>query len=91
MLLMDKNSMCYGKVPFRRKISAQRVAKKFNQRVYLCPLCYCWHNTSTRDWKGYNRKTRIRLKELRTTVSQLDVELRHTRCEDELTYVWKKK
>jgi len=28
-----------------------KVAKKFNQNTYCCPVCFCWHNTSCDKWQ----------------------------------------
>lgn len=43
--------MCGNKVPFPTRKSAQRVADKYEQRVYNCPVCHCYHTTSKQDWK----------------------------------------
>lgn len=42
---------CKGKVSFTNVAAAKRAAEKHGQRVYECPVCYCWHCTSKPDWK----------------------------------------
>lgn len=44
--------MCQNKVSFRTKATAESKAEKWGQRVYECPICFCWHCTSADDWKS---------------------------------------
>lgn len=46
-----RKSMCDKKVSFRSKGKAEAVAAKFGQRIYECPICFCWHCTSKEDWQ----------------------------------------
>lgn len=46
-----KKSMCGKKVAFRSQEKAAEVAKQHNQKVYGCPICFCYHLTSKADWK----------------------------------------
>ena len=48
---MSKLKMCSKKVSFNTKGKAEVVASKFNQRVYECPICFCWHTSSKENWK----------------------------------------
>lgn len=49
--MQTRNKMCARKVSFRTKSVAQKVATKFNQRVYECPICFCFHTTNRENWK----------------------------------------
>src|SRR5690242_3912356 len=46
-----KTKMCIRKVSFTTKAKAQAIADKFSQRVYECPICFCWHTTSKENWQ----------------------------------------
>lgn len=50
--LKTKKRMCHDKVSFHTKRGAMAVAKKFNQRVYECPICFLWHTTSSENWES---------------------------------------
>lgn len=43
--------MCKNKTSFTSKGAALRVTEKYGQRVYECPVCFCFHCTSKSDWK----------------------------------------
>ena len=43
--------MCKGKVSFQNIGAAKATAREYNQRVYECPVCFCYHCTSLEDWK----------------------------------------
>lgn len=45
-----KLSMCGTKQSFRSRGAAEKIATKFNQRIYECPICFCWHCTKSQDW-----------------------------------------
>lgn len=38
--------MCDKKRSFETEARANKFARRFNQRVYECPICFCWHCTS---------------------------------------------
>jgi len=46
-----KAKMCDKKVSFRSFSKAQKVAEKYNQKVYECPICFCFHCTSKESWR----------------------------------------
>lgn len=46
-----RTKMCTNKVSFRCKEKAEAVAKQFGQRVYECPVCFCWHCTNKENWR----------------------------------------
>lgn len=58
MLALKKEAMCGKKATFTTKGKAEQVAAKFGQRVYECPVCFCWHATSKENWK-YEYVTRV--------------------------------
>lgn len=77
-----KSKMCGNKLSFRTKEAAQRTADKFGQSVYECPICFCYHCTSKKDWRQeyisideYNRllnKYEKCLKEIKTYENKLN-------------------
>lgn len=50
--MVNKSKMCTRKVSFRTKRKAEAVALRYNQRVYECPICFCWHTTNRDNWKS---------------------------------------
>lgn len=48
---INRAKMCKNKISFRSKAAALEKATKFNQRVYECPICFCWHTTSKENWE----------------------------------------
>jgi hypothetical protein len=71
--------MCKDKVSFTNIAAAKRRAEKFGQRVYECPVCFCYHCTSLEKWqdefvpiKKYQRamKEAEQLPELRQRVER---------------------
>lgn len=44
--------MCLNKCSFFTKKKAQEYAEPYGQRVYECPICFCWHCTSKEHWKA---------------------------------------
>lgn len=48
---INRVKMCQNKVSFTNKATAIAKAEKYNQNVYECPICFCWHCTSREDWK----------------------------------------
>lgn len=46
-----RHSMCGTKAAFRTQKSAEKIAIKFHQRTYECPICFCWHCTSLENWR----------------------------------------
>lgn len=49
--MVSRARMCLNKVSFRSKGKAEEVAAVHNQRVYECPICFCWHCTSKENWR----------------------------------------
>lgn len=49
---VNRLKMCKNKVSFTSKQAALKVAEKHNQRVYECPVCFCYHCTKLEDWKS---------------------------------------
>lgn len=49
--MTSRKSMCLNKVSFRTKEKAEEAAARWGQRVYECPVCFCWHCTSLENWK----------------------------------------
>ena len=48
----NKNKMCGKKVSFRTKAAAEKIQVKYpNQRIYECPICFCWHLTTLENWE----------------------------------------
>lgn len=47
-----REKMCGKKASFQTKKAAELRASLFNQRVYECPICFCWHCTSKEDWRS---------------------------------------
>lgn len=43
--------MCGRKYAYPTEKSARKNAENFGQRVYKCPVCFCWHCTSLENWK----------------------------------------
>jgi hypothetical protein len=64
--------MCQNKVSFRSKDRAKAAGEKFGQRIYECPICFCWHCTSKENWK----EEFITLEESKKRLSTLEHELR---------------
>ncbi len=50
-MAINRFKMCKNKVSFTNAKAAERIAEKHNQRVYECPICFCFHCTSKADWK----------------------------------------
>ena len=48
---MNPRAACQHKVSFNTKKKAALVAAKFGQRVYECPICFCWHCTKKERWE----------------------------------------
>jgi hypothetical protein len=48
---LRRNKMCNDKRTYINITQASRVAEKFNQNVYECPICFCYHTTDRSDWK----------------------------------------
>lgn len=76
--MSSRKKMCLNKVSFFTKKKAQAVAEVHSQRVYECPICFCWHCTSKEDWKSeyvdaeYHKKELLKARrELRTEYNQL--------------------
>lgn len=46
MSSVRRHKMCKDKVSFTTKKAALKRAEMFNQRVYECPVCFCFHCTS---------------------------------------------
>ncbi|HZZ82019.1 MAG TPA: hypothetical protein VFE62_26200 [Gemmataceae bacterium] len=46
-----KKKMCGDKSTFYSKQRAVAHAAKYGQRVYECPICFCWHCTSKSNWR----------------------------------------
>lgn len=46
-----RKAMCGKKASFTNKGKADAIAAKFGQRVYECPICFCYHTTSKENWK----------------------------------------
>lgn len=42
---------CIRKCSFTNYEDAAKRAKKYDQRVYLCPLCGKYHLTKRKEWK----------------------------------------
>lgn len=49
--MASRAQMCTKKVSFRSRGKAEAVAKQFGQRVYECPVCFCWHCTNKENWR----------------------------------------
>lgn len=49
--MINRIKMCSKKISFTTKGKAEAVGLKFKQRVYECPICFCWHTTSKENWK----------------------------------------
>lgn len=49
---VNKIKMCKNKNSFQTIGAAKAAAKKFGQRVYECPVCFCYHCTSLDDWRS---------------------------------------
>lgn len=49
---INRIKMCKDKVSFTNEKAARKVAKLHDQRVYECPVCFCFHCTSSDNWKG---------------------------------------
>jgi hypothetical protein len=49
--MQTRKKVCSSKDSFRSKTKAEAIAKKWGQRVYECPVCFCWHCTSKENWK----------------------------------------
>lgn len=64
--------MCQNKVSFRTKGKAQAAGEKFGQRVYECPICFCWHCTNKENWK----EEFVTVEECKKRMSTLENELR---------------
>lgn len=47
----SKAKMCKNKRSFHNKVAAEKVAERFGQRVYECPICFCFHCTSKENWQ----------------------------------------
>jgi hypothetical protein len=43
--------MCINKISFRNRDRAERSAAIYGQRIYECPICFCWHCTSKENWQ----------------------------------------
>jgi hypothetical protein len=49
--MVNRVKMCKHKVSFTTIASAQKRADKHGQRVYECPICFCFHCTSKENWR----------------------------------------
>lgn len=49
--MTSRARMCQSKASFWSKERAEKSAAKFGQRVYECPVCFCWHCTSLENWR----------------------------------------
>lgn len=49
--MISRAKMCLNKVSFRSRGKAEAVALRFGQRVYECPICFCWHCTNKENWR----------------------------------------
>lgn len=47
----QRQRMCSTKQSFPTRGMAQKVAEKFGQTVYECPICFCWHCTHLKSWR----------------------------------------
>ena len=43
--------MCDNKRTFRSRHTAVQHAEKYNQKVYECPICFCFHCTTRENWR----------------------------------------
>lgn len=50
-MIVKRLRMCKGKVSFTNKGAAVKAAEKHGQRVYECPVCFCFHCTKAEDWR----------------------------------------
>jgi len=46
-----RSKMCEKKGSFYSRARAEKSAAKWGQRVYECPICFCWHCTSKDNWQ----------------------------------------
>lgn len=51
MIEVRRFKTCGKKRSFTSAASAKKVALIHNQSVYECPICFCFHTTSRKDWK----------------------------------------
>jgi len=49
-------SMCGGKRKFKSS-EASKMAHRFKQRKYLCPICNGWHLTKLKEYYGKYEQT----------------------------------
>jgi len=48
---MRLSRTCGKKIAFRTIRVAQKHAEAFEQNVYKCPVCFCYHCTSEDNWR----------------------------------------
>lgn len=69
--------MCKGKLSFHTISAAKKIAIKYDQRVYECPICFCYHTTSLEDWRQeFFRKEEVekKLLEQKTLINNINQE-----------------
>ena len=65
--MASKAKMCRNKDSFYSRSRAEASAARWGQRVYECPICFCWHCTSKENWQDefvdseYARKRLVQL------------------------------
>lgn len=83
MAKMNRKKMCTNKVSFFTKEKAEKAAKRWGQRVYECPVCFCWHTTAREAWKDEF----ITLDKLNKILSQKEQEIRQKYEKKKAAYV----
>lgn len=49
--MTKRSQMCKNKDSFWSRTRAEASAARWGQRVYECPVCFCWHCTSKENWR----------------------------------------
>src|SRR4051812_48359613 len=70
-MMVSRSKMCAKKGTFYSRQRAEASAAKWGQRVYECPICFCWHCTSKENWREEYvdaEKARIQMIQLESTL-----------------------
>lgn len=69
----SRKKVCGSKDSFWSRARAESIAERYGQRVYECPICFCWHCTSKENW----RDEFIEADKARKQLVQLEATLRN--------------
>lgn len=72
--MKSRTRMCGNKSTFYSQGRANKHADKYGQRVYECPICFCWHCTSKENWQEEFTDAEVAKRQLATLENKLRAE-----------------